>query len=163
MTETKKNMIIQSLDTAIKFLKNSINDKKVMNAYIKPKDLYIKYADFVNEGKNKEKPLNKEHFMERLKDQKEIITFTTKKIDGGNTTNYIYINREKLIDVFTKKHCFNEYDDIHVTLKKNPDDDEDDETDNDEDSQSLFKGIQLYKKLITMIKLYMFVQKRLKK
>jgi hypothetical protein len=43
MTETKKNMIVLSLDSSICYLKSKINDGSIMNNYIKPKDLYENY------------------------------------------------------------------------------------------------------------------------
>ena len=110
MTETKKSMIVLSLDSSICYLKSKINDSSIMNKYIKPKDLY---GDYQLSTEDKKKLLNKEHFLERIKDLNECISITTKKINGGNTTNYIYIDRNNLIKCFKEKYYFNEYDEIH--------------------------------------------------
>jgi hypothetical protein len=123
ITETKKNMIVKSLDSSIIFLKHSINDKDIMNTYIKPKELYEIYCQFIKDTPdNKKFMLTKESFLEKLKDLKDIVKFEVKKINKTNPTNYIYINREMLIKVFTEKHYFNEYDDVNEAIEIiNPD------------------------------------------
>lgn len=108
ITETKKNMISKSLDSALTFLKDMMNNDSIMNKWIKPRDLYDEYALHNTGNKN---ILNKDNFLEKLKDLKDIISFEKKKINGV-TTNYLYINRDKLITHFKNKHYFNEYDDI---------------------------------------------------
>ena len=118
ITETKKNMIVKSLDTSILFLKYIINDKELMNTHIKPKELYEVYCQYIKDSPdNKKFMLNKETFLEKLKDLKDVVKFEVKKISKTNPTNYIYINREIMVKVFTEKHYFNEYDDVNEKLE----------------------------------------------
>ena len=122
ITETKKNMIAKSLDSSLLFLKESINNPDIIDKYIKPKDLYEEYCLHMNLSLDKKKLLlNKETFLEKMKDLKDEIKFEVKKLDKKNPTNYIYIDRTKLIQSFTKKHYFNEYDDVHEEINKTDD------------------------------------------
>jgi hypothetical protein len=123
ITETKKNMIILSLDSSINFLKSSINDKSLMNKYIKPVELYLEYELYINDNDKKGK-LNKQHFLEKIRDLKDFITYVpNKRIEGKEKTNYFYINREKMIKSFKDKHYFNEYDDIYENNETNENED----------------------------------------
>jgi hypothetical protein len=112
ITETKKNMIILSLDSSINFLKSSINEKSIMDKYIKPADLYLEYEIYINDNDKKGK-LNKQHFLEKIKDLKDFIRFEVKRLGGKEKTNYCYIDRAKMIKSFKEKHYFNEYDDVY--------------------------------------------------
>ena len=112
MTETKKSMIQQSLDTATLFLKQFVNNHRIRN-YIKPLDLYDEYKRW-SVSEDKKMLMNKMSFLSKIKDFKEFITiYENKRLNGENATNYIKIDREKMISYFKVKHYWNEYDDIN--------------------------------------------------
>ena len=112
MSETKKNMIVKSLDSCTLFLKDSINNEFIMSKYIKPKDLYLQYAEFAKLDSANKNYLSKESFLEKIKQFDKFITFKNKKLNGANPTTYVFIDRIKLIEEFNKLHYFNEYDNI---------------------------------------------------
>ena len=112
VTETKKNMIRQSLDTSITFLKHFINDTRI-NDYIKPKELYSAYEVYMNEKEKKKQMMNKNTFLEKLKDCSYIKFEYNKKLNKCEPTNYIKIDRKAMIEYFKLKNYFDEYDEIN--------------------------------------------------
>ena len=51
----------------------------IMNNYIKPKDIFDYYCNYVKDSPdNKKFMLNKESFLEKLKDLKDIVKFEVK-------------------------------------------------------------------------------------
>jgi hypothetical protein len=135
VTETKKQMIIQSLDSGTMFLKAKVNCPKVMNKDIKPKDLYDQYVEFMKKPNNDKKQfMNQNTFLSKIKDFPAFVTVKLNvRVNKGNPTNYIHIDRAKLIAYFTEKFYFNEYDDIHDKLN---------EVEDGEESESVFNYIE---------------------
>lgn len=112
MSETKKNMVQQSLDSGTLFLKYFVNSKEI-STYIKPLTLYNKYKTWMEDTEDKKQCMNKMTFLGKMKDYPDFISFhENMRLDGGNATNYIKIDRDKMIVLFKKKHFWNEYDDI---------------------------------------------------
>jgi hypothetical protein len=112
ITETKKNMIAKSLDSSIMFLKERIDNTALKDIFIKPKDVYALYCKYILESPHLKKlMMNSDSFLEKMKDLKDVIKFHYKKrIAPENATTYVYIDRAILINFFTEKHYFNEYD-----------------------------------------------------
>lgn len=113
VTETKKAMIQQSLDTSILFLKSIVNNP-IINTHNKPKEFYNEYTNWCR-GENIEKrKMSPSTFLSKLKELKEFVTFHDNlRLDGKNPTNYVTVNRAKMIEYFTAKHYWCEYDDIN--------------------------------------------------
>jgi len=111
VTETKKNMIRQSLDTSIIFLKHFINDVRI-DDFIKPKELYSAYEEYMVEKEKKKQVMNKNTFLEKIKDFLFIKFHYNKKLNNCDPTNYIKIDRNKMIEYFRLKNYFDEYDEI---------------------------------------------------
>jgi len=125
VSETKKQMIVQSLDTATLFLKANVNNNLILNINIKPKDLYYYYVEYMKKSIDKRQFLNQNTFLTKMKDFSSFVT--TKlgvRVNGGNPTNYFYIDRKKMIKLFKEKYFFNEYDDIHDKLEQFDEDSE---------------------------------------
>jgi hypothetical protein len=146
MSETKKNMIVKSLDSCTLFLKDSINNEFIMSKYIKPKDLYFQYVEFAKLDSVNKNYLSKESFLEKIKQFDKFITFKNKKLNGANPTTYVFIDRIKLIEEFNKLHYFNEYDNIDDNI-----DDVLEEVDNND--KVLEENIQLKKEIDELKKL----------
>jgi hypothetical protein len=125
ISETKKTMIVQSLDSATTYFKSIVNSSTMMNVDIKPKELFNDYKRYIDtKADNKKFAMNSTSFLGKLKDCTEFIKFRTKRMNGENPTNYIYIDRAAMIDFFTKKHFWNEYDDIDDKLDPLEDNDD---------------------------------------
>jgi hypothetical protein len=106
-------MIRQALDTATIFLKHFINDKRI-GTMMKPKELYNAYEEYMAENEKKKQVMNKNTFLAKLKECTIFAEFfTNKKYNGAEPTNYIKIDRNKMIEHFRKKSYFDEYDEIH--------------------------------------------------
>jgi hypothetical protein len=142
ITETKKNMIRQSLDTSIIFLKHFINDLRITD-YIKPKKLYSAYEEYMNEKEKKKQMMNKNTFLEKLKDCSYIEFVFNKKLNGADPTNYIKIDRSKMIEHFKLKNYFDEYDEINGEVI-----DYNKQNDTDTAEQKLIKSLQEEIKLL---------------
>ena len=113
VSDTKISMIQQALDSATLFLKSMVNDIR-MDTYIKPLDLYQAYKVWSEEADQKKQIINKMTFLNKMKDYKPFVSFVENyRLNGGNPTNYIKIDRKAMIDYFTLKHFWNEYDDIN--------------------------------------------------
>lgn len=116
-SETKKQMISQSLDSCTLYLKSIVNDAEYMNKDIKPTTLYDHYNDFMKAQNDKKTCLNKQSFLSKLKEYNLFITLKDNvRKDGNNPTNYVYIDREKMINLFREKYFWNEYDNINDKL-----------------------------------------------
>ena len=115
ISNTKISMIQQALDSSTLFLKSFVNDKR-MDTFIKPLDFYQAYKNWNETADQKKHILNKMTFLNKLKDNKQFVSFVENyRLEGGNPTNYIKINRSEMIAYFTKKHFWNEYDDVNNT------------------------------------------------
>lgn len=124
ISETKKNMVQQSLDSCTLFLKQFVNDTEIAT-YIKPINLYNKYKKWMVDTEDKRQCMNKMTFLGKLKDYTDFISFhENMRLGGSNATNYIKIDRDKMIALFKKKHFWNEYDDIddEIILSRNKSD-----------------------------------------
>jgi hypothetical protein len=140
ITETKIQMIQQSLDTATMFFKGAVNDVIIMDAMIKPRVLYNRYSEWMKVNEPKKKTLNSTSFLSKLKDYKEFVTFHTNiRVDRATQTNYVKIEREKMISHFRAKHFWCEYDDIEGQLDAVPDDAYDNGIDEDDLSINVVK------------------------
>ena len=115
ITETKKEMIVASLDSPILFLKHIINKKDMMNEYIKPKILYEYYKEYMRqENGNNRQVMNNDNFFKRMTIYEgDFLSYVkNKKLNGKSPTNYFYFDREKMITSFKNKHYFGRYDEI---------------------------------------------------
>ena len=135
ITETKKAMIQASLDSPLLFLKDIINRKELMDAYIKPKDLYITYKEYMKqENGNNRQVMNNDNFYKRMTQfEDNFLTFyKNKKVNGKAPTNYFFFHRDKMIESFKNKHYFGMYDEIKdfKTNKMNAIEEDDDDYDN---------------------------------
>lgn len=115
MTETKEEMVQQSLDTFEQYLKAEVNNCYTMDVLIKPSDLYAKYEAWVSTKLKRSTPLNYTSFIKRL-DSSSFIILHKNVRNGGNPTNYILIDRIKLIKLFNEKHYFSKYDDVYEKI-----------------------------------------------
>ena len=112
LTKTKENMIRQSLGTIITFLKHFVHNEDC-DKHIKPKDFYKIYKEYMTTELGGRALLNKNSFIEKLNEHKKYIVQCSAKIDGGNTTNYIKIDVEKMIKHFINEKFYDvDYDDI---------------------------------------------------
>jgi hypothetical protein len=103
-------------------MKAKINDSTILNCNVKPKILYEKYEHFMKDA-DKKTILNKTSFLAKLKDAKEYIEFR-ENIRGERShspSNYVYIDRDKMIQHFKSKFYLNEYDDIQELLETEED------------------------------------------
>ncbi|MDR3549868.1 MAG: DUF5906 domain-containing protein, partial [Candidatus Babeliales bacterium] len=126
ITETKIQMIQQSLDTVTLFFKSIVNSEEWMNTYVKPKEFYSYYVDWMStdDTVKLKKPMNSSSFLSKIKDSKEFVTYHEKiRVGDANQTNYYRIDREKLIAHYKFKHFWNEMDEIDVEIEneKQPD------------------------------------------
>ncbi|MDR3598616.1 DUF5906 domain-containing protein [Clostridium sp.] len=114
VSETKKTMIQQALDTATQFLKAIVNENKLMDKYIKPKDLYKDYINWIATNETLKKPMNSTTFLSKMKNYSTFVSFHENKTIDGQKTNWVFINKKKMITYFHQKSYWNEYDDICI-------------------------------------------------
>jgi hypothetical protein len=106
VSETKQQMIHQSLDTFITFMKHSINNPEIVSTNIKPHSLYAKYVNFMKDI-DKKGILNKNSFLTKIKEadhQTYIEQRLNVRVGTDNPTNYLFIDRNKLYELCISKN-----------------------------------------------------------
>ena len=111
ISETKIEHIQDSLDSVTLFLKSIVNNKKLMDTYIKPKYLFNIYEEYVND---KKKSFKYGNFNKIIDGYKSFINRVNKREEGREKTGYIIINKDLMIEEFTNKHYWCNYDDVVI-------------------------------------------------
>ena len=82
-----------------------------MDKYIKPRYLFNIYEEYVND---KNKSFKYGNFNKIIDGYKSFINRVNKAIDGREKTGYIIINKDLMIEEFTNKHYWCNYDDVII-------------------------------------------------